>query len=182
MLPSYYYLFLIYFCFLGLHAWHMELPRLGVKSKLQLLAYTTAEATWDRSRICDLHHSSWNARFLTHWMRPGMEPTSSWILVRFISAAPQRGLWFLIYLFWLLFIFLGKFPCYVVKSSLCMNHWHMGKTSTISLTPQVSLCLCLLWSFKMSHVPFCSSVLTIWTLLLLLLSIYIYHPSLPQSL
>ena len=32
------------------------------------------------------------ARSPTHWMRPGIEPTSSWILVRFISAAPWQGL------------------------------------------------------------------------------------------
>ena len=37
----------------------MEVPRLGVESELQLLAYTTAIAKWDLSRICDLHHSSW---------------------------------------------------------------------------------------------------------------------------
>ena len=36
----------------------MEVPRLGVKSELQLPAYTTATATWDLSNICDLHHSS----------------------------------------------------------------------------------------------------------------------------
>ena len=30
-----------------------------------------------------------NAGSLTHWARPGIEPTSSWVLVRFISAAPQ---------------------------------------------------------------------------------------------
>ena len=34
------------FCFLGLHPCHMEVPRLGVKSELQLSAYTTATATW----------------------------------------------------------------------------------------------------------------------------------------
>ena len=34
----------------------MEVPRLGVESELQLLAYDTAAATWDPSRICD---SSW---------------------------------------------------------------------------------------------------------------------------
>ena len=38
---------------------HMEGPRLGVKSELQLLAYTTATAVPDPSRICDLCHSSW---------------------------------------------------------------------------------------------------------------------------
>ena len=36
----------------------MEIPRLGVKSELQLLAYTTAIATQDLSHVCSLHHSS----------------------------------------------------------------------------------------------------------------------------
>ena len=30
------------FCFLGLHLWHMEFPRLGIESELQLPAYATA--------------------------------------------------------------------------------------------------------------------------------------------
>ena len=33
-----------------------------------------------------------NIRSLTHWARPGIKPTSSWILVRFISAEPPQGL------------------------------------------------------------------------------------------
>ena len=45
--------------FLRLHPWHMEVPRLGVESELQLLAHTTATETWDLSRICEPHHSSW---------------------------------------------------------------------------------------------------------------------------
>ena len=36
----------------------MEVPRLGVKSELQLPAYTTATATQDPNPVCDLHHSS----------------------------------------------------------------------------------------------------------------------------
>ena len=32
--------------------------RLGVELELQLLAYATATATQDTSRVCDLHHSS----------------------------------------------------------------------------------------------------------------------------
>ena len=47
-----------FFCFLWLHMWHMEVPRLGVESELQLLAYTTATATQDPICICDPHHSS----------------------------------------------------------------------------------------------------------------------------
>ena len=33
-----------------------------------------------------------NARFLTHWVRPGIKPASSWILVRFISNEPWQEL------------------------------------------------------------------------------------------
>jgi len=36
----------------------MEIPRPGVESELQLLAYATVIATQDLSLICDLHHSS----------------------------------------------------------------------------------------------------------------------------
>ena len=51
--------FFFFFFFLGLHLWHMEVPRLGVELELQLPAYTTATGTWDLSHICNLHHSSW---------------------------------------------------------------------------------------------------------------------------
>ena len=37
-----------------------------------------------------LHHSNSNAGSLTHTVRPGIEPTSSWMLVRFVSPAPQQ--------------------------------------------------------------------------------------------
>ena len=39
-----------------------------------------------------LHHSHSNVRSLTHRARPGIEPESSWIPVRFISTEPQREL------------------------------------------------------------------------------------------
>ena len=55
--------FLSFFSFLGLHPWHMEIPRLGVQLELQLPTYTRATATWDLSRVFDLHH---NAESLTH--------------------------------------------------------------------------------------------------------------------
>ena len=60
-LSSLYFLFFYFlsFIFLGLHLWHMEIPRLGVKLEPQLQAYTTAIATQDLSRVCGLHHSSW---------------------------------------------------------------------------------------------------------------------------
>jgi len=54
--------FFFYFIFLFLGNWHMEIPRPGVQSELQLPAYTTATATWGLSHICDLHHSSQQCR------------------------------------------------------------------------------------------------------------------------
>ena len=42
----------------------MEVPRLGVESELQLLTYTTATATQDRSHIRELQHSSRQHRIL----------------------------------------------------------------------------------------------------------------------
>ena len=50
------------FWFLGLHPWHMEVPRLGLESELQLPACTIATAMQDPSRICHLHHSSQECR------------------------------------------------------------------------------------------------------------------------
>ena len=52
-------LFLFLFVFLGPHLQNMEVPMLGIKSKLQLPAYATASATRDTSHVCNLHHSSW---------------------------------------------------------------------------------------------------------------------------
>ena len=47
-----------FFFFLWMQLWHMEVPRLGVKSELQLLPYATATAMPDLSRICDLHSTA----------------------------------------------------------------------------------------------------------------------------
>ena len=49
------YLFIV---FLQPRPRHMEVPRLGVESELQLPASATAIAVLDPSRVCDLHHSS----------------------------------------------------------------------------------------------------------------------------
>ena len=42
----------------------MEVPRLGVKLELHLLAYATATAMPDPSYICDPHHSSQQCQML----------------------------------------------------------------------------------------------------------------------
>ena len=50
--------FYFIFVFLGLHPQHMEVPRLEVKLKLHLPAYSTATAMPDPSHVCDPYHSS----------------------------------------------------------------------------------------------------------------------------
>ena len=67
-----------------------EVPRLRVKSELQLPAYTRATAMQDPSCFCDLHHSSQQS-----WI---LNPLSeaAWMLVRFVSAEPG---WEFLYIF-----------------------------------------------------------------------------------
>ena len=73
----------IFFFFLGLL---LEVPGLGARSELQLLAYITATAMPDLNSICDLCHS------LQKMLDPypaergqGIKPASSWIPVGFLT-------------------------------------------------------------------------------------------------
>ena len=52
-------LLLPFLFFLGLHSWHIEVPRLGAESELQLPAYAIATAMPDPSHFCNLQRSSW---------------------------------------------------------------------------------------------------------------------------
>ena len=56
----------IFFVFLGPRPRHLEVPRLGVQTELEMAADTTATATAtpDLSHVCNLHHSSWQCRIL----------------------------------------------------------------------------------------------------------------------
>ena len=47
-----------FFAFLGLHPRHMEVPRLGDESELQLPAYAIATGMQDLSLVYNLHQSS----------------------------------------------------------------------------------------------------------------------------
>ena len=55
---------ILFYFFLGPHLQHMEVPRRGAISELQLPAYTTDTSTQDLSLICDLHRSSWQPQIL----------------------------------------------------------------------------------------------------------------------
>ena len=67
--PSLYLYFLLLFLLLELHLQHMEVPRLGVQSELQLPAYTTATGTSNLNCIFNLYqilNPRSNARDQTH--------------------------------------------------------------------------------------------------------------------
>ena len=78
--------FFFFFCLFRASPEAHGSSQVGVKSELQLLAYVTA-------------HS--NARSLIHWERPGIECTSLWILVSFVTTEPWQELPdFLIIKYW----------------------------------------------------------------------------------
>ena len=70
----------------------MEIPRLGVDQSYsrQSTPQLQQRQIWAVSATYTTAHG--HAGSLTHWARPGIEPTISWFLVGFISAAPRREL------------------------------------------------------------------------------------------
>ena len=89
------------FVCLGPHLQHMEVPRLGVESELRHHSHST----WDppqlqippqlQQRGIPAESATYTTAFsntisLTHWGRPGIKPTTSWFLVRFVSAAVRQ--------------------------------------------------------------------------------------------
>ena len=81
-----YILFIYLFSFLEPHPWHVEVPRLGVESELQLPACATA--TQDPSHICDLHHSS-RQRQILNPLREARDQTLNLMVpsqIRFLCA------------------------------------------------------------------------------------------------
>jgi len=85
----FFFSFFFFFLLLGPYPWSMEIPMQGVKSELQLLATATATAMRNLSHVCDLQLSSWQCRIPDPLNEARVEPASSYILVRFISAVPQ---------------------------------------------------------------------------------------------
>ena len=70
----------------------MEVPRLG--SNWSCSPWPTPQpqqhGIWAASMTYTTAHG--NAGPLTHWARPGMQPTTSWFLAGFISTVPRRKL------------------------------------------------------------------------------------------
>ena len=77
-----------------------------------------------RATAVGLHHSHSNDGSPTHWSRPRIEPASSWILVRFVSAVPQ---WELLHVFVL-------FSCGILFPS-AHSLWCTSTTPALILVP-----------------------------------------------
>ena len=75
---------------------HMEVPRLGVESELQLPAYTTAIAMRYPSHVFDLHHSSQQRQILNPLIkargRTHILIDTSWIRFRWAMIETPRWL------------------------------------------------------------------------------------------
>ena len=61
-----FFLFLFFFFFLGLHLWHMEVPRLGAEWELQLLASPQPQQRQIQATYAAYATVHGNAGFLTH--------------------------------------------------------------------------------------------------------------------
>ena len=68
----------------------MEIPRLGLNWSCSRRPIPQPRHLQAASAAYTTAHSS--TRSLTHRVRPGIEPTSSWILVRFVTTRPQKDL------------------------------------------------------------------------------------------
>ena len=75
------FLFFVFFLFMATPVQHMEAPRLGVESELQLQAIATATATPDRSCTCNLPCSVQQCQILNPLSKaPESSRTVCWIL------------------------------------------------------------------------------------------------------
>ena len=74
--------------FLGPHLWHMEVPRSNWRCSCQPMPQS--HQIWASFVTYIAAHS--NAGSSTHWARPGIEPTSSWILVGFLIHQATMGI------------------------------------------------------------------------------------------
>ena len=83
--------FFFFFFFLGLHVQHMEVPRLGVNQSYNCWPTPQRQQyqIWATSATYTIAHG--NTGSLTHWVRPKMEPTTSWFLVGFINHWAMMG-------------------------------------------------------------------------------------------
>ena len=85
----YLFIYLVFWSFLGPLPQHVEVPRLGVKLELSATPQPQQHGIWAESATYTTAHG--NAGPLTHWARSGLEPATSWLLVRFVNYCTRMG-------------------------------------------------------------------------------------------
>ena len=76
---------LFFFVFLGLHPWHIEVPRLGINQNCSHQPTPQSQQHQIQAVSATYNTAPGNTGSLTHWARPGVESTSSWMLVEFVN-------------------------------------------------------------------------------------------------
>ena len=79
------WLFFFFFCLFG--ATPIANGGSQARGQLGIVAAGHSNAG-SKPRLECIHHSSWQHQILSSLSKPGIEPVSSWILVRFISTEP----------------------------------------------------------------------------------------------
>ena len=129
---------------------------------------------WAVSVTYTTNHS--NARSLTHWPREGIKPTSSWILVRFISAIPQ---WELLFVDFLMVVILTRVKWYIIVVLNCIY-------ITITNINHISMCFLAIHLSSLEKCLFRISTHSLILFLFLILScmcpLYILEINLSWSL
>ena len=84
----YFCLFLLFFFFFkGLHPQHMKFLGQGPNQSCSCQPAPQSQQCQIRAMSATYTATHRNAGSLTHWVGPGIEPTSSWILVKFVSTS-----------------------------------------------------------------------------------------------
>ena len=83
--------FPILFVFIYLLTYLLFRAALSAYGNSQVRCPVTATAMPDLSHVCHLTTAHGIALSLNHWVGPGIKPSSSWILVRFVTDEPQWG-------------------------------------------------------------------------------------------
>ena len=83
---------IFFFFFLWPYLWHMDIPGPGVESELQLRP--TPQQQQHRNQAVSVTYATacGNIRSLTHWVRPGIELTSSWMLCGVLTRRAKMGI------------------------------------------------------------------------------------------
>ena len=91
MLLYFLYFILLFFFFLGPPLWHMEVPRQGSNQSCSCQPMPQPQPRQIWAEFGTYAAAYGNVGSLTHWARPGIKHTSSWILVGFLTPWATMG-------------------------------------------------------------------------------------------